>query len=202
MNKTYLFGLLCFFGYVSAITYKLESNTEECFFEVVREKPVVILSYELVSGDAHGFDVNVKNGDNVLYTKSELNEDDTHFTAEKGQKLSVCFKNRAGLPKTLSFRFQAGAMISSEKHGAHSDFVTEHDMDALGDKVHELSTEIFAMQDEQRYTRTKQFYYKDGLSKMSKKLLFASLFEIVVMIICCFLQFLHFRNLIATRKLR
>ena len=62
------------------------------------------------------------------------------------------------------------------------------------------------MQDEQRYTREKQHNYKAGLfsihcspvdlTKLKNKVILSSVFETVVMLLCCLLQFVQYRNMI------
>ena len=62
------------------------------------------------------------------------------------------------------------------------------------------------MQDEQRYTREKQHNYKTGvfpipcsridLKKLKNKVILSSIFETVVMLLCCLLQFIQYRNMI------
>ena len=62
------------------------------------------------------------------------------------------------------------------------------------------------MQDEQRYTREKQHNYKAGwfsihsslvdLKKLKNKVILSSVFETVVMLLCCLLQFVQYRNMI------
>ena len=79
-------------------------------------------------------------------------------------------------------------------------------MDNLADKLQLIATEIFAMQDEQRYTREKQHNYKAGLfsshpspadlTKLKNKVILSSVFETVVMLLCCLLQFVQYRNMI------
>ena len=79
-------------------------------------------------------------------------------------------------------------------------------MDNLADKLQLIATEIYAMQDEQRYTREKQHNYKAGLfsihsslvdlKKLKNKVILSSVFETVMMLLCCLLQFVQYRNMI------
>ena len=70
-----------------------------------------------------------------------------------------------------------------------------------------VASEIYALQDEQRFTREKQHNYKDGilmkssmifidLYKLRKKMIMSCVFETVVMLVCCVLQYLQYRSMI------
>ena len=86
-------------------------------------------------------------------------------------------------------------------------FLIVDDVDNLSDKLQSIANEIYALQDEQRFTREKQHNYKDGilmkssmifidLYKLRKKMIMSCVFETVVMLVCCILQFLQYRSMI------
>ena len=73
--------------------------------------------------------------------------------------------------------------------------------------MHSVASEIYALQDEQRFTREKQHNYKDGilmkssmifidLYKLRKKMIMSCVFETVIMLVCCVLQYLQYRSMI------
>ena len=181
------------------LSFVLDPHSTIEYFEVVRDKPKVVLSYEVISGTRGKLSTTLSLNGQTLYSQ-HADEDEYIHGFNTGDKVILKFTNSDSYPLTISFRFQAGAMISSIDHKKHtSQFVTEKDMDDLSMKVHELSTEIYSLQDEQRNTRQKQILYKESLTTMNRKILFASLFEIAVMVLCCMLQYILFRNFIYTK---
>lgn len=85
----------------------------------------------------------------------------------------MCFSTRRSEETSISFRYQVGNELKPINKSPRTEYVTSSsyewffslvdDVNNLADKLQYVATEIYAMQDEQRYTREKQHNYKQGM---------------------------------------
>ncbi|KAM7455080.1 hypothetical protein BLSTO_04165 [Blastocystis sp. subtype 1] len=91
---------------------------------------------------------------------------------DKPLRLTMCFSTSKSDEVGISFRYQIGNEMKPINKAPRTEYVTSSDVDNLADKLQAIATEIYAMQDEQRYTREKQHNYKADLQKLKNKVLF------------------------------
>ena len=110
-----------------------------------------------------------------IYTSKGKEEDDFIYNFEAEHRLTFCASSSKKETIDLSFRYQIGndakpvnkqprdEYVTSSTPIYLSDVITIDDVNNLADKLQSISTEIYAMQDEQRYTTEKQHNYREGM---------------------------------------
>ena len=100
-----------------------------------------------------------------VYQSEGKPSDDFSYNFEGENRITMC----------ISFRYQVGNELKPINKSPRTEYVTSSsryhslyladDVNNLADKLQYVATEIYAMQDEQRYTREKQHNYKQGMMR-------------------------------------
>ena len=107
-----------------------------------------------------------------VYQSEGKPSDDFSYNFESENRITMCFSTRRSEETSISFRYQVGNELKPINKSPRTEYVTSSsphpilwlvdDVNNLADKLQYVATEIYAMQDEQRYTREKQHNYKQG----------------------------------------
>ena len=107
-----------------------------------------------------------------VYQSEGKPSDDFSYNFESENRITMCFSTRRSEETSISFRYQLGNELKPINKSPRTEYVTSSsphpilwlvdDVNNLADKLQYVATEIYAMQDEQRYTREKQHNYKQG----------------------------------------
>lgn len=109
----------------------------------------------------------------IVYSTRGKQHDDFSYAFDDDNKITLCFTTESKESVDVSFRYQVGNELKPIRKGSREEFVTtsmhQHicsvldDVDNLSDKLQSIASEIYALEDEQRYTREKQHNYKNGM---------------------------------------
>lgn len=110
-----------------------------------------------------------------VYQSEGKPSDDFSYNFEGENRITMCFSTRRSEETSISFRYQVGNELKPINKSPRTEYVTSSnryhslyladDVNNLADKLQYVATEIYAMQDEQRYTREKQHNYKQGMMR-------------------------------------
>ncbi|KAK8794388.1 hypothetical protein JH06_4838 [Blastocystis sp. subtype 4] len=183
--------------FANALTINLSGGKQQCIWEEGSIGDQLFASYEVTKGNYHNLVVSIKDSyGKQIYSASGKEEDDFIFNFESSIRVTLCFSTPTKEDVSVSFRYQLGNDVKPINRAPREEYVTSNDVNNLADKLQAISTEIYAMQDEQRYTGEKQHNYKSDLVKLKRKIIISNLFEAIVMLLCCLLQYFQYRSMI------
>ena len=188
---------LLLLGLASALTMNVVGGKQQCIWEEGGIGDQLFASFEVTKGSYSNLVVSIKDTKgNQIYTANGKEEDDFIYNFEYQTRVTLCFSSPKKEDISISFRYQLGNELKPVNKAPREEYVTSNDVNNLADKLQMISTEIYSMQDEQRYTTEKQYNYKADLVKLKRKIITSSLFEAVVMLLCCMLQYFQYRSMI------
>jgi len=188
------FALLCFAVAANALTVKVESKTEECFIEEATKGQTLTLQFQVMAGGLLDIDTTLHGpNDEILKHWTAATEGKHTWTAEHDAKYKFCFSNMMArwTPKWLSFFISSGATAHLAK--------IEH-LDPIEKVIMDLSEGLSKLQEEQKYLRTVERVHRETIESTNTRMLYWSLFEVLVLIAMGMFQIYYLKRFLEVRS--
>ncbi|XP_074615653.1 transmembrane emp24 domain-containing protein 3-like [Acropora palmata] len=117
------------------LTFELEDNARQCFYEEIQKEVKGSLEFQVISGGNYDVDVVLfDEGGKTLYTVQKKQYDSYSFTTQAAGVYKFCFSNEFSTfsHKVVYFDFQAGGEAPlTEEMGAHHTALTQMETSAV-----------------------------------------------------------------------
>lgn len=171
--------LLGALGSAAALTFTIEPNKEECFFEEINKGEKVSTTFQVASGGFLDIDVKLLDPrDQKVFVKERETEGRFPFTAEYDGLYSLCFSNKMSTltPKTVSFNFHVGIATTAHEV-AHKEHLTPLELTIV-----QLSEGLYNVQDEQKYMRVRERVHRNTTESTNARVLWWSFVEAAILV--------------------
>ncbi|OIT26712.1 PREDICTED: transmembrane emp24 domain-containing protein p24beta3-like [Nicotiana attenuata] len=184
-----------FVGNLTALSVTV--NDEECVYEYVLNEGdtisgnFVVVDHEIFwSSDHPGIDFTVTSpAGNVVHTMKGTAEDKFELKAPRSGMFKFCFHNPHSTPETVSFYIHVGHIPNEH------DLAKDEHLDPINVKIAELGEALESVTAEQKYLRARDARHRHTNESTSKRVLFYTVAEYVLLIVASGLQVLYIRSL-------
>merc|ERR1711871_228237 len=180
----------------SALTFTIQPNKEDCFFEEINKGEKVSMTFQVASGGFLDIDVKLLDPRDVkIFSKERETEGRHHFTTEHDGLYSLCFSNKMSTltPKTVSFNFHVGIATT-----AHEVARKEH-LTPLELTIVQLSEGLYNVQDEQKYMRVRERVHRNTTESTNARVLWWSFLEAAILVGMSLFQVSYLRRFFETK---
>lgn len=177
-----------------ALTIKIESRSEECFFEEVTKGTSLTLQFQVTAGGLLDIDCTVTSPRHEVVMKWSVTSEGKHaWVADQDGKYRVCFGNQMArwTPKWVSFYISTGASTNLAK--------IEH-IDPIEKTIMELSEGLTELQEEQKYLRSVERVHRETIESTNVRMLYWSLFEVFVLITMGMFQIYYLKRFLEVKS--
>eukprot|EP00112_Aurelia_sp_Birch-Aquarium-sp1_P014148 Seg3034.2 transcript_id=Seg3034.2/GoldUCD/mRNA.D3Y31 product="Transmembrane emp24 domain-containing protein 7" protein_id=Seg3034.2/GoldUCD/D3Y31 len=193
--------LWCFLAVVQCteLTFELEDNAKQCFYEVIKKDTKSTLEFQVVTGGHYDVDVTLKDPNGkVLYEQKKKQYDSHQFKAEVEGEYVFCFGNEFSsfAHKTVYLDFQAGEeapLVASM--GKHHTALTQ--LETSASNIHEALKVVI---DYQTHHRLREMTGRDEAEYLNERVQYWSIGQTVTIVVVSLLQVYVLRNFFAEKR--
>eukprot|EP00741_Cyanophora_paradoxa_P022552 tig00000248_g21777.t1 len=187
--------LLALAAVASAISFSIEPQREECFYQEVNANVKVSGSFHVSSGGMLDIDMKIMSPtDKVLYQIEKQSEGKFAFSAETTGTYKICFSNRMSTltAKTVTFSFNA------EDH--ESALAKQERLSPLEQAILKLAEGLDAIESEQKYMRLRERVHRATSESTNSRVLWWSFFEACLLVGMTLWQIFYLRRFFEVKR--
>ncbi|XP_057316709.1 transmembrane emp24 domain-containing protein 7-like [Hydractinia symbiolongicarpus] len=181
------------------LTFELEDNAKECFYERIMNETKCTLEFQVVTGGHYDVDVVLKNPNGeILYDEKKKQYDSHTFDSKIPGEYTFCFSNEFSsvTHKTVYFDFQTGEEPSQIPGiGNHHTALTMIESSAV--QIHESLKVII---DYQTHHRLREATSRDMAEYLNERVQYWSIGQGVIIMAMSLLQVYILRNFFAEKR--
>lgn len=181
------------------LTFELEDNARQCFYEDIKKDAKATLEFQVISGGNYDVDVVLYDeGGKTLYTVQKKQYDSYTFTAQTEGVFKFCFSNEFSTfsHKVVYFDFQAGDDVPLTKDmGAHHTALTQ--METAAVTIHE---DLKIATDYQTHHRLRESQGRDMAEYLNERVQWWSIGEACLIISVGICQVIILRRFFAEKR--
>lgn len=179
--------LLLYLSNAQSYLITIDAFSEECFFEDVRERTTVTVTFEVVEGGFLDIDVLAEGPRHKkIYEGERRTADRIKFYADDPGRYHYCFGNRMSTlsPKTVMF----DVVVDRPEPP------TDEDGDLIDSAVKEISDSLNGVYLEQLYMETRDSVHRSINENTNSRVLLWSVFEVAVLVSVCIVQVYYLKK--------
>eukprot|EP00792_Barthelona_sp_PAP020_P005108 TRINITY_DN2500_c0_g1_i1.p1 TRINITY_DN2500_c0_g1~~TRINITY_DN2500_c0_g1_i1.p1 ORF type:complete len:215 (-),score=61.70 TRINITY_DN2500_c0_g1_i1:59-661(-) len=197
MNKVALVFLSLFIAQSLALTFRVEPNREECFYEDVTAGTKVSGTYQVAQGGLLDIDVRVWSPEeSMIYAADRRHDGEFSFTAVTPGTYRFCFGNHMSkmTPKLVQFH------LHNDDDHTKGGFAKDSDLTPLEQSVINLRDELRAITEEQQYMKARERRHRNTTESTNARVLWYSFLEAIVLVCVSLWQIFYLRRMFEKRR--
>ena len=205
-TPTLLFALLTvslFFSFTSSLCFDLQTNREQCIYDIIEKDTLASGEYRLLSLDASGglltTRVGVKvtgPGDVIVFKQDHITDGKFTFTAQQRGLYKTCFNNRAMMKHEIEFIFKVGAEAKDLQ-----DVVQLNELKPIEAEMLRLRLSMKEIRSDLMYMKRNEAKMRDLNESTNSGVAKFSIFSVIVCLTLGVWQVFHLRNYFIEKKL-
>lgn len=179
------------------LTFELNDNAKDCFFEVIQKNTSCSLEFQVVTGGSYDVDVIIQSPQGeVIYQKIKTQFDSHHFTTAQSGEYAICFSNEFSTfsHKLVYMDLQVGDEAPLPGAG-HSTVMTQ--METSADLVHKS---LITVEDFQTHHRLREAQGRKRAEELNERVFWWSLIETICIVTVGIGQVCILKNFFSEKK--
>eukprot|EP00002_Diphylleia_rotans_P007902 TRINITY_DN17566_c0_g1_i1.p1 TRINITY_DN17566_c0_g1~~TRINITY_DN17566_c0_g1_i1.p1 ORF type:complete len:199 (+),score=53.12 TRINITY_DN17566_c0_g1_i1:46-642(+) len=198
MKRSTLFVAVCFVfaSSLCALSVVVQPNSQQCFFEELKEKESIDFEFQVTDGGMLDIDVQVEGPDSrVLYEGERESDGKYTFVSYKEGDYRFCFVNTISTitDKIVSFK------ISKLDHRDSSTMKKGH-LKPMEESIDRIADSLNRIATEQTYLKTRERAHRGTAESTNLRVLWWSLFEVALLVLMSILQVLYLHKLFEVKR--
>jgi len=183
------------FHTVEGLSYTIDANAEECFYEEVPAGTRLGLSYQVTEGGALDIDCVIKGpDDSELFKMDRSSSAHYTFSASTQGVYKFCFGNTFS---TVT-RKQIGFIVTVGETNTQELAKAEH-LSVLENSIMQVSEGLASIQSEQAYMRARERGHRSTTESTNERVLYWAVFEAIVLLCMSFGQIFYIKRSFETK---
>lgn len=179
------------------LTFELDDNAKECFYEDIKTNTSVVVEFQVVTGGQYDVDVFIEAPTReIIYRQIKSQFDSHQFVTRMEGTYKVCFSNEFSTfsHKVVYMDFQVGEEPPLPGLGEHVTVMTQ--MESSTQEVHNSLNTII---DYQTHHRLREAQGRKRAEDLNERVMWWSSIEFVVMLLASTLQVYIVKNFFSER---
>lgn len=181
------------------LTFELEDNARQCFYENIKKNTKCILEFQVITGGHYDVDLVLEDPKGkILYNEQKKQYDSHQFTTELEGEYKYCFSNEFSTfsHKTVYFDFQVGDEAPLNKDiGAQQTALTQLETSAV--TLHESLKVVI---DYQTHHKLRESTGRSMAEYLNERVFYWSLGQAITIFIISIIQVVVLRRFFAEKR--
>jgi len=191
VSLSFLLGCVVYSSNAIELTFWVDPQGTECFFEDVYKGDAVSGNFQVTTGGNMEVDFNVltPTGKSVMRLESSV-EHMFEFTAEESGEFTFCFSNTNTYHDMKSITFE----LNSDHPLDGANIADRDSVSQLQEKLRNLQLTVRDVQSTQRYLRNREVRHRNTTDSTNSRVLWWSVLEAVVIVALSAFQVYYIRS--------